>query len=41
LQDIPIHGPGDVRKDERALKEAIAPGERLCDLIRILKRGVI
>lgn len=31
--------PGDIRKDERALKEAIALGERLCELIRILKKG--
>lgn len=32
------HAPGDVRNDERAWKEAIALGERLCDLIRIIKK---
>lgn len=30
--------PGNVRRGERARKEAIALGERLCDLIRILKK---
>jgi multimeric flavodoxin WrbA len=31
--------PGDIRKDERALREAEALGERLCEIIRIMKRG--
>ncbi|MDI7259058.1 MAG: flavodoxin family protein [Thermodesulfobacteriota bacterium] len=31
-------GPGDVEKDERALKEVLFLGERLCDLVRIFKR---
>jgi len=30
--------PGDVRKDERALREATALGERLCELIKMLKK---
>ena len=32
--------PGDVRKDERALSEATALGERICELIRILRRDM-
>lgn len=30
--------PGDVRKDERASKDAIALGDRLCELIKMLKK---
>ena len=33
------HAPGDVRKDERALREVVALGERLYELIRILHQG--
>jgi multimeric flavodoxin WrbA len=32
------NAPGDVRKDERAGKEATILGERLCDLIEIVKK---
>jgi multimeric flavodoxin WrbA len=31
--------PGDVRKDERALREAVALGERLCEVIKLLRRN--
>jgi len=31
---------GEVRKDERALREAVALGERLCELMRLLRRDV-
>ena len=31
--------PGDVRNDKRALREAVALGERLCELIKLLKRN--
>jgi multimeric flavodoxin WrbA len=30
--------PGDVRKDKRALTEAVALGERISELIRVLRR---
>lgn len=33
--------PGEIRKDERAFRDAIALGERLCHLIKILKKGGI
>ena len=32
--------PGDVRKDERALSEAMALGKRLCELMTILRKDV-
>jgi multimeric flavodoxin WrbA len=34
------YAPGDVRKDERALNEARALGERICELIRILRKDI-
>jgi multimeric flavodoxin WrbA len=34
------HNPGDVRKDERALTDAIAVGKRLCELIMIVTKGI-
>lgn len=32
--------PGDVRKDERALSDAVALGNRLCELMKMLRRNV-
>jgi len=33
------HAPGEIRKDERSLREAVALGKRLYELIRMLHQG--